>query len=532
MITSDKQRVPAVAYYRMSTDRQDKSIDGQRVEVERYASKHGYVIIREYLDEAISGDNTEKRIAFQRMIADAADRGDFQAILCWDQDRFGRFNSLEAGYWIHPLIKRGVILATVAQGAIDWNDFTGRVMYAIQQEGKNQFLRDLARNSLRGAIARAKTGQWPGGAPPYGFEVGLDGHLVFGEQSEVATVRSIFRMRLEGMGYRTISNQLNKLGIKGPSGGKWSHDGVRIILWREAYCGTITLGGRRQGKYFTTDDGEPTPVSAGKRRAVKSIRVENAHPGIIDRKTFEAVLAARAEYLKPHWRNDSEGAPLAGLLRCGRCGGPMYAQSMQRKAGQKSPNYICGTYKKGHGCGYCSVGQKALLLAVARIIRERVLMGSVEALEAAIAKQLKSRQAIVAAVDPSLPKRLRELDRKIENATDRLVSVDPALVPTVEKKLLALQLERSQLIGQQKAARGPTRNADDPKRIAAGIWQLDAILAKGSPSKVRAALSRIVASVVLDFKPGKKTGRGQAFDFSKGTIELHTQQCASRARGR
>lgn len=55
-----------------------------------------YTIVREYLDEGFSGDATEKRLQFQQMIAEAAD-GDFEVVLCWDQDRFGRFDSLEAG---------------------------------------------------------------------------------------------------------------------------------------------------------------------------------------------------------------------------------------------------------------------------------------------------------------------------------------------------------------------------------------------------------------------------------------------------
>jgi len=63
--------------------------------------------------DGISGDATEKRLDFQRMIADASGRRDFEAILCWDQDRFGRFDSVEAGFWIHPLRKAGVKLVTV-----------------------------------------------------------------------------------------------------------------------------------------------------------------------------------------------------------------------------------------------------------------------------------------------------------------------------------------------------------------------------------------------------------------------------------
>src|SRR5262249_7556358 len=120
--------IPAVAYYRMSSDRQETSIPDQQAEVRAYATKHGDQIVREYTDLGISGDATEKRMHFQRMLRDATDKGDFEVVLCWDQDRFGRFDPLEAGYWVKPLRDAGIRLETVAQGRIDWEDFAGRII--------------------------------------------------------------------------------------------------------------------------------------------------------------------------------------------------------------------------------------------------------------------------------------------------------------------------------------------------------------------------------------------------------------------
>ena len=70
-MVAKRSLIPAVAYDRMSSDRQEKSIPEQRHAVESYAKEHGYEIQREYIDEGISGDRPEKRIDFQRMIADA-----------------------------------------------------------------------------------------------------------------------------------------------------------------------------------------------------------------------------------------------------------------------------------------------------------------------------------------------------------------------------------------------------------------------------------------------------------------------------
>ena len=82
-------KIPAVSYIRMSSSKQEASPDQQRKAISEYAAGRDYEIVEEYFDSGVSGDDTEKRVAFQRMIVDAQ-AGKFKVILCWDQDRFGR----------------------------------------------------------------------------------------------------------------------------------------------------------------------------------------------------------------------------------------------------------------------------------------------------------------------------------------------------------------------------------------------------------------------------------------------------------
>ena len=72
--------VRVALYLRVSTGRQDHSIDSQRSELTRLIDKRpDHRIVAEYVDEAISGDDTDRRVGFLQMRDDAqAGRSDFR----------------------------------------------------------------------------------------------------------------------------------------------------------------------------------------------------------------------------------------------------------------------------------------------------------------------------------------------------------------------------------------------------------------------------------------------------------------------
>jgi DNA invertase Pin-like site-specific DNA recombinase len=60
----------AALYARVSSERQDKdlSISAQLKALREYAAKHDYFMVREFIDEPVSG-RTSARPAFQEMIS-------------------------------------------------------------------------------------------------------------------------------------------------------------------------------------------------------------------------------------------------------------------------------------------------------------------------------------------------------------------------------------------------------------------------------------------------------------------------------
>ena len=99
----------AALYLRRSTDRQEQSIDDQKSALLRYAATHDLTVVREYVDDAISGATTAARKAFLRMLEDAKQRPrPFDLILVFDVSRFGRTDNDEAGHYRFQLRQAGV----------------------------------------------------------------------------------------------------------------------------------------------------------------------------------------------------------------------------------------------------------------------------------------------------------------------------------------------------------------------------------------------------------------------------------------
>jgi DNA invertase Pin-like site-specific DNA recombinase len=303
--------IPAVGYARCSTDRQDTSVADQIKAVTRYAEQHGYSILRWYSDDGISGDNTKNRVQFKRMRDDAEERGDFAAILCWSQDRFGRFDQIEAGYWIHPLRQAGIYLVTVDLGRIDWDSAHGQLIYNVQQMGKHEYLRDLSRHITRGLAEAANNGGWLG-CPPYAYRTeGPKKHrqLVVGDIAKVRIVQRIYREYVHELrSLHEIAARLNADGVPTPRGrgARWGHKLVAHILANPAYAGDCVRERYAGGKYSTIRAGS---VQKGDGKGRRRDRAEQAecplerdhHEALIDRETWDAaqVILARGSRLRP-----------------------------------------------------------------------------------------------------------------------------------------------------------------------------------------------------------------------------------------
>jgi DNA invertase Pin-like site-specific DNA recombinase len=141
-------------YARVSTlNGQDPEM--QLYELREYASRRGWTITAEYVDQGVSG-STESRPELNQLMADAH-RRKFDAVLVWKIDRFGRslkhlVNALA------DLCAYGVAFISVRDN-LDLSTPSGRLMFQIigaMAEFERSLIQERVRAGLRNARAKGK----------------------------------------------------------------------------------------------------------------------------------------------------------------------------------------------------------------------------------------------------------------------------------------------------------------------------------------------------------------------------------------
>ncbi len=526
--------INAVAYVRMSSDKQEASPKQQREEITKLAKREGYRITRWYTDEAVSGDATEKRVQFQQMIQDAGS-GEFEAILSWDQDRFGRFDSIEAGHWIYPLRKAGVCLVTVGQGRIDWRDFASRIIYGVQQEAKHAYLRDLSRNVTRGLIARAKRGDWvQGNHPPLGYALEKS-RLVLGSSSNVNLVRRTFREYLGGASLQELTNRLNEQEVKSPSGGVWYRSTLRAVLTNVRYTGTFVWNVRSSAKYNCVRNGEVSGTpGTGKNEPHDWIVLEDNHPAIIDRKTFDA--AQRLLFARRSKNRSSASSPqpdryvLTGLVHCEKCDSRMVGHTV------KGRQYLICSGHLDKGASFCdrnAVRQDELVRHVVTALEERFLDSSmIEKQRAEIVAE--NRRTAQPGKRMKLRRQLGTLDEKLAKAKRRLLEVDADMVSIVQQRLRDLQQEQEQLkkelsqtsVSKQRRVSEANRKLDTALAL---LSRLRHSLVRSDVKTLRDCLEKTIDKIVVKVSKTKQ-GRRHRYQLLGGEIfpQVSSLYCSPR----
>ena len=353
----------AALYARVSSDRQDVdlSVSAQLRALRDYAEKNGYVVAREYVDEAESG-RVADRPQFRQMLDEASrPNAPFHEILVWKFSRFTRKRE-HAVAFKSMLRKKGIRVVSITEHADD--SPTGKLMEAIIESVDEFYSENLAQEVTRGMREAVTRGFWVSGQVPYGYRKLMvqDGAkkrpTLEPDPATSPVVQRMFGMVEQGRSLLDITKTLNGEGVASPNGRRWLKTSVHKILSNQVYTGTLVWGAKAKDKALP-------------------VRVERAFPAIVSTGEFRSV-AMLLEFKAPsysHPRRSASSYLLSGLVKCQRCGKALSGQ--ESKSGQFA-YYVCQSLMK-RGSGACDaprLNSKRFEGLIVDQIRENILTES------------------------------------------------------------------------------------------------------------------------------------------------------------
>jgi site-specific DNA recombinase len=520
------QPVRAVAYYRMSTDKQEDSIDRQRSQVEPHAARHGYVIVRDYVDEGIAGDEFDRRPAFQQLLKDARNNL-FDVILADELTRLSRQEVIDfIAKVVHPLKEAGVRVETVAEGAQGWDDVVQIITLAIRQDKSSSESPKLARRVLTKQLMLADRHGYLGGPPPYGYQLADDpvrGKRLVPDPVKAEHVRLIFRMIDEGHTLGSVREELYRRGVCSPSGKpKWSRTGLYKVLRNRKYVGDYKWGEQAAGKHVRQGGGQVRGRRKGESRYGANPPAEwvirpDSHEPLVSRDQYERVqarLKGNRKRTTPHVGGG--GFVLNRLLVCGHCGSHMLGTT---SGGRRL--YCCGGYVS-YGAPYChknSFAEAPFVRFLVRKLREVFLSSdSLQKLRDEVRRQDEAER------DPARLGRLRakaqELAAKIDRGTENLAFLSRDRIPGVEAKLREWEREREAILRELFELERVSQVDVLEQQIAAAeafLWRLQEALTDDDTAALRELLRELVVKVELFWTHWKTPCRSRS-RFERGVI--------------
>lgn len=296
----------AVIYARYSSDNQtEQSIEGQLRVCEQYAKNNDIVILKTYIDRAMTGTN-DNRPDFQQMIKDSASK-EWQNIIVYKLDRFSR-NKYETAKYKKILKDNGVKLISAMENIPDTPE--GIILESLLEGMAEYYSAELSQKVKRGMNETRLKGNFTGGTIIYGYNV--ENHKVVINEGQAEVVRFIYEQYSLGVYVKDIIQKLNEKHIYN-HGKPFARNTIYNILKNEKYSGIY----RHNNEVF-----------------------ENMYPRIVSQEIYDKVRKKTSQnrYGK---RSIEVVYLLRNKLKCGYCGEPISAECGTSSKGNKRRYYKC-----------------------------------------------------------------------------------------------------------------------------------------------------------------------------------------------
>lgn len=253
----------AAQYLRVSTERQEYSLDCQSARIANYAQEKGFIVCQTYCDEAKSGLEIRRRKGLSQLLQDVVGgKRSYQVVLVYDVSRWGRFQDPdEAAHYEFLCKAAGVQVHYCAEHFSNDGQPSSLILKTLKRVMAAEYSRELSVKVFAGLAHLVKRGFHAGAVPGYGFRrmlVSANGiprqQLITGEHKSIATdrvvlvsgpvsevlwVREIYRMFIsEKKTFAGIAAELAHKGVPFLEGKLWSDHVVKRILTHPKYKGT------------------------------------------------------------------------------------------------------------------------------------------------------------------------------------------------------------------------------------------------------------------------------------------------------
>ncbi|SEN22014.1 recombinase family protein [Lihuaxuella thermophila] len=315
----------------------EDTLVGQLMYMEKYLRNLGITDYDVY-KEVASGASIENRKVFKGLLK-LIDQGVYDAIAVKETSRItrGAYQDLAD---IERIFKKNRIKIIVDGDILDLNDYQAAFTYDMQLFMSRAELKQYTNRVTSAKKAFAMMGKWmPGGnAVPFGYQVDEKTRKLVPDKEKAEIIKFIYHTYVYGkdgkeFGYRAISNELFRLGIKSPRGSdRWDQSVIKNILTNPVYKGDV--------RYNYTEE-----VEKGKKRLrpeEERIYVPNAHEPIVDPEVWEKAF----EKTKNPKRNMHKGnpfkevSPLTGLIICANCEKHMFKSTQYKQKKDENGEYV------------------------------------------------------------------------------------------------------------------------------------------------------------------------------------------------
>ena len=449
-----------VLYPRVSTEMQVDgfSLDGQKNNLKRFADREEMEIVDIYEDAGKSGKSIEGRPAFKQMLFDIENGLEIDYILVYKLSRFGR-NAADILNSLEHVQAFGVNLICIEEG-IDSSQTSGKLLISVLSAVAEIERENIIEQTMNGRKEKARQGGWNGGFAPYGYY--LKDKQLFIQEDESEAIRIIFDKYVnDNMGFYKIANYLNLQGIQKTKRNNgtlslWSTHIVKTIIDNPIYCGKISYGRRVREKV------------KGSKNEYKQIPQDNyiiaegQHEAIISEELWNAAHEKRkiTGVKSPSKRGRDRAHLLSGILKCPKCGGPMYTNkhAWTNKDGtyKEIYYYVCSKSRtaRGKSCDYKSMLKKTdieplVIEAIRELIKNQDFAEEIKSRigkeidTSTLNRELKNYESKLREVDinkarleneiDSLPEDTRFRERKVHDMTLRLDGLYDIIVELEEK---------------------------------------------------------------------------------------------------